>query len=320
MEDQMDVSEWQKRLEDNFSIGGVIGPYLLEVIQMEKDNEKHFISTYHGQDVLINCFQSFFIETIKSAYDLINKNGWPKGADSYGLILLHFVIMFRSYRACENLLFKGYPLDGYALLRDLKDRAIFTCAIAHNISSFSRLHGYDAKLELKTTEDLKKLKDKCMKEENRILNKIIRKDSGLPPDVLSELEKWEYLFNREVHGSKFSFSSELFRWVSEKKSPPIGPLPDMNSLGMYMNRAVEIAWMIVRLLPYLQPSENAFGEEWQKKHFILDDSFLYTQKGLAEIGKKIGDAFIFFVEQKFSFDAPFFYFEADGSERKPIVS
>jgi hypothetical protein len=222
--------------------------------------------------------------------------------------------MFRSYRACENLLFKGYPFDGYALLRDLKDRAIFMCAISHNISSFSRLYGYDAKMELKTPEDLKKLKDKCMKEENRILNKIIRKESGLPPDVLSELGKWEKLFNHEVHGSKLSFSSELHSWVSEKNPPSIGPLPNINSLGMYMNRACEIAWLILRLLPFLQPSENAFGEEWLKKYSILDDSFLYALKGLAELNKKIGNAFIFFVDQKFSFNAPFFYFEADGSK------
>jgi hypothetical protein len=310
----MDVSEWQRTLEDNFSVNGVIGPHLLEVLQMEKENEKHFISTYHGQDVLINCFQSFFIETIKSAYNLIRKNGWPKGVDGYGQVLLYFVIMFRSFRACENLLFKGYPFDGFALLRDLKDRAIFMCAIAHNISSFSRLYGYDAKLELKSPEDIKKLKDVCMKEENRIQNMIIRKESGLLPDILSELAKWERLFNHEVHGSKFSFLSELHIWISESKPPPIGPVPNLKALGMYMNRACEIAWLIVRLLPYLQPSENAFGEEWQKKHLILDDSFLYAQKGLAEIGKKIGDAFIFFVDQKFSFDAPFFYFEADGSK------
>ncbi len=83
---------------------------------------------------------------------------------------------------------------------------------------------------------------------------------------------------------------------------------------MYMNRASEIAWLLLRSLPYLQVEDNAFGDRWQEKHKILDDSFLYMQKGLSGLGKEIGDAFITLVEKKFSFDETFYYFEADGSK------
>lgn len=314
----MDVSRWQKKLEDYFTVEGVIGGHLLEVIKLEVEHEKCFIRSFHGQDVLMNSFQSFFIETIKSAYDLVQKNGWPKDSDSYSVVLLYYVIMFRSFRACEILLLKGYPLDGYALLRDLKDRVIFMAAVAHNITTFNAACGYSSKLPKITPEEWKKNKGARIKEENRLLNWMIRKESGMPSDILDELENWEQLFNEEVHGSRFSFFSELHMWLAEKRPPTTGPIPNMFSMPMYMNRACEIAWLILRLLPYLQPSENAFGEEWLKKHEILDESFLHMQKGLGEKGKKIGDVFIFFVNQKYSFKRPFYYFEADGSGEKSL--
>jgi hypothetical protein len=74
-----------------------------------------------------------------------------------------------------------------------------------------------------------------------------------------------------------------------------------------------MGWLIVRLLPYLQPAEAAFGTGWRRKLDILDDSFRYAQRGLGNVDKKISDAFITLVEQKVSFDAKFHYFEPDGS-------
>jgi hypothetical protein len=82
---------------------------------------------------------------------------------------------------------------------------------------------------------------------------------------------------------------------------------------MYMNRACEVAWLITRLFPYLQVEENAFGDKWRARHEILDDSFRHMQLGLSELGKKIGDAFIKFVDTNFAFKKPFHYFEANGT-------
>jgi len=118
-------------------------------------------------------------------------------------------------------------------------------------------------------------------------------------------------FHEEVHGANSSLFSEMGNWRGGI-TPSVVPKPNMQGLTMYMNRICEIAWLITRLLPYLQLEENAFGEEWHRKHDILDDSFRHVQESMSASGKKIGDAFIEFVDKKFSFKKPFYYFEADG--------
>ena len=307
----MDVAEWQKRLVDYFTINGMVGQNLLEIYDQEKACGEYFANTFHGQVVLIDSFQSFYIETIKNAFDWVNANGWPEDCENYSQILFYYIITFRSFRACENLLLNGYPLDGYALLRDLKDRSIFLAGIAHNITTFPALFGYEGITSI-TAEEYPEIKRRRKKEEYRVLNIMIRKGSRLPDKTITELELWEQLFNEEVHGSKFSFFTEVRDWI-EKKSLTIGPSPTESSMAMYMNRACEIGWLLVRLLPYLQIEKNAFGDSWAEKHYVLDDSFRYMQMGLSKKGKKIGDAFIKFVDEKFSFNHPFFYFEADGT-------
>ena len=123
------------------------------------------------------------------------------------------------------------------------------------------------------------------------------------------------MFHEEVHGSKFSFGAEMAKWSKEGGAPSIGPVPHELSWGNYMNRALEIGWLVVRLLPYLQPVENAFGQEWQRKHEILDDSFRFGEESLGKLRQEIGEALITFVDEKFSFTKLFYYREADGSGR-----
>jgi hypothetical protein len=306
------VAEWQKRLEDNFSVDGIIGGHLSEIFALEETCGQFFLDTFHGQSVAIDSFQSFFIETVKKTLRWVSENDWPKDSPNYPMILLYYVVMFRSFRACENLLLKGYPLDGYALLRDLKDRAIFLGAIVHNITTFQSLHGWGGTKEI-TWEEYKKIKNQRQKEELRVLGRMIRKDSGMPHGIIKELEIWEQLFNEEMHGSKFSFYNELADWIDGKSTLSIGPTPKKLSMTMYMNRVTEIAWLTVRLLPYLQPVRNAFGEEWGERQKILDESLRYMEESLGQLGKKIGEAFIYFVDQKFSFSEPFFYQEATGN-------
>lgn len=304
----MEVAEWRKRLEDNFPDN----QNLFKILKLEDDCGDYFTKTFHGQFLLIDSFQSFYIETIQITYKWIADHGWPKEARAYSLLLLLYVINFRRFRACENLLMKGYPLEGYSMQRDLKDRAIFIGAIANNITTFSNIYmRYDIKAI--NDEEWKKIKSKIKKEEYRVLGKMIRKESGLPGNVIEELANWEQLFNVEVHGSKHTFFGELGKWLSTSYIPPIGPLPDEKSMAMYMNRSVEIGWMLVRLLPYIQPVSYAFGDEWMQKQKILDDSFCTMEKKLGELGKKLADAFIYFIDKKFNYSNDFCYFEADGT-------
>ncbi len=308
----MNIAAWQKRLEENFTAYGVVGGHLLDIIRLEKEYGEYFARTYHGQLVLIDSFQSFFVETLLETQSWVAMHAWPETGPYFAPIYSFYVTIFRSYRACENLLFCGYPLDGCGLMRDLKDRALFLCALARNITTFPAIHGYSGEKPMSEDDWKTKIKGNPKSEEKRILGRMIRKKSGLPQDVLSELRFWEELFHEEVHGSKLSFFAESAGWLTGKEVFSIGPVPKEVPLGMYMNRAAEIGWLFVRLLPLLQPVENAFGHEWIERQLILDDSFRFMVTGLSKLGKKIADAFIYFVDAKFSFPRNLHYFEADG--------
>lgn len=305
----MDVSEWQARLESTFKAHGMVGGQLFDVFELEEKAGELYTNRFRGQCALIDSFQGFYIETLKTAAKWVSAHGWPKSCPDYSVVFLYYVIMFRSFRACEVLLLKGYPLDGYSLYRDLKDRSIFLAAIAHNITSFTRIFGYSGSKAKIDEAEYKISKAERKREEYRVLDLMIRKKSGLPDDIVSELDKWEQLFHEEVHGSRFSFFTELGKWARTGNLPSIGPALDVSSIAMYMNRSTEIGWMIVRLLPYLQAEENAFGTEWQKKQQVLDESFRFGQEGLSNLGKKIGAAFIAFIDHKLTFPAPFYYKE-----------
>lgn len=83
---------------------------------------------------------------------------------------------------------------------------------------------------------------------------------------------------------------------------------------MYINRSSELGWMVTRLLPYLQVTENAFGDEWRRTREILEDSFRYMVESLGNLGKRQGASFIAMMDDKFAFEQPFYYFDADGSK------
>lgn len=297
----MDVSEWQNRLERYFTINGVVGGHLLEIIDKEKKYGEFVITKFHGQRVLMDSFFSFFIETIRTANSDVKKKGWPANNPEYGPTVLLYVTLFRSFRAAENLFTRGYPLDGYALLRDIKDRSIFLGAIVNGITSLSKILGYVGNKAL-TEETYRKLKTERKKEEFRVLDLMIRKKSGLEKSVHFELQKWENLFHEEVHGSKLTYFTEGGKWLKGEMPLSIGPVPIERSYGMYMNRASEIGWLIVRLFPYLQLDPHSFGAEWAEKWYVLDDSFRIMVKGLEKVGKRIATAFTNFIDIKFPFN------------------
>lgn len=304
----MDVSDWQERLEKYFTVNGTVGGHLLDILDQEEKYGEYIITTCHGQRVLMDSFFSFFIETIRTANSIIKSKGWPSHYPIYGYTVLYYVTLFRSFRAAENLLTRGYPFDGYALLRDIKDRTIFLAGIAHEITSLVKIFG-DSGNNALTDATYKKLKNERKKGEFRVLNEMIREKSGLDSGIRCELKKWEQLFHDEVHGSKLTFFTESRQWFRGEKPLSIGPVPIEKQYGMYMNRSSEIGWLIVRLLPFLQIEPYGFGEEWAEKWNVLDDSYKIMVEGLEKKGKKIATAFIFFINTKFLFTPETCYHE-----------
>jgi len=311
----MDVSEWQKRLVDTFSTDEIVGKRLMAIIEMEKAYGLHVVNEYHGYRVLTDSFFDFYIETLHAADDWISVNGFPSDAPSYSSVFLFYVMSFRRLRAAENLFLCGYPMDGYSLLRDMKDRAICMGAIMNRLGSFSSLylgerHIDDQGKTLSRDEYIDVSKNR-EKKERAVRKQMIGEESGLTAEQIYELKRWDKLFNEEVHGSRFSYFMEGGPWLKGEKPLSLGPIPNNPSIGMYMNRSNEIGWMIFRTLPFLQLSSGAFGEEWARKWHILDESFRSAIEDLGHMNKKIAWAIIALVDQKFRLSPEEIYFETD---------
>jgi hypothetical protein len=329
----MDIDQRQKRLKENFRVNGVVGGGLRQIFAQEEACSEHFIKTFPRRCVVANSFQGFFLETVQKSREWVTVHGWPVEAPNYQPVLFYYVFTFRRFRECENLLLKGYPFEGLALLRDLKDQAILICAMAHNITTFPRLFGCAEDDVLKNKEQkssqreretgqekvpeylirFRKDRKNRKKEERCIKERILGKNSGFPEDILVELSLWEDLFNEAVHGSRQSFVVENDLWSRGFPPASIGPIPSDSAFLWYGLRASEVAWLLTRLLPFLEPSQDSFGPDWHRRYSILDDEFRYELNEFVRAGKKIGEAFIALVDEKFSFKQPFHYFEADGS-------
>jgi hypothetical protein len=107
----MDVGEWQKRLEDNFTYNGVIGGKILpSTTEQERICGAYFIQKFHGHHILADSFLDFFAVTVRSAGEGHSKHGWPDHP-YYSTCLVEFVTQFRGMRAAEVLSVNGYPLD-----------------------------------------------------------------------------------------------------------------------------------------------------------------------------------------------------------------
>lgn len=308
----MTIDEWHSRLADTFTVDGLVGGHLIEVHDRERDIRHHLVTTYRGQNALIDSFQSFYIETMNLATDLVSQHGWPVQPNSYALAFAQFLSLFRRYRACEILFYSGYPLDGYSLLRDVKDRTFILAGVAHNMTTLTQVLG-DVPLMEDMVEWRKKTTRKRKDLEQRITKHMYGDTSGFCPSIVSELRHWDNLFHEEVHGGRLSLIHEV-EFLAKGMLNRVGPSSHEQAFTIYMNRSAELGWLILRLFPYLQVTERAFGEEWYRKYTILDESFRFMVQGLTSIGKKIGEAFIALVEKKFTFSQPFHYFEADGSD------
>jgi hypothetical protein len=300
----VDVAEWQKRLTDTFSQRGVVGGALIEVLKAESAYYSFVTDKFHGHLVIMDSFGAFSIETLRLAETqyrvaYVQQN---KRYKWYSRLLIDYVMNFKRVRATENLLLCGYPTTGYALLRDLKDQTVFISGITRGDTTVERLDGLHAVRDKPITDTNMNLIHKAReREENQVLDKTIRKKSGLDPNHQAKLKKWEQMFNLEVHGSRLSYAKEALPWAQGKAPLPILPRAHEEGAVMYLNRAIEVSWLILRTYPLLQLDSASFGSEWMKKWKVLDDSFRFSVDSLENMGKPIASAIKHLLERKFDF-------------------
>jgi hypothetical protein len=257
-------------------------------------------STLHGFFALSSAFQSFYVDTLRAA----EASGDRKTATWYWPLVFMHIATFRAFRSSEILLLKGYPLIGYSLLRDVKDRSFVFSAVARNLVSLRQACGWDAppssgaygQAEHEQTVRVRK------KVDAKILNETIGTTSGFDDKMQGDLKSWNQLFHAEVHGSLLSFAVDLKTWL---KNP--GPLPIANetfhltSIAMLINRFEEAGWFILRNLAFLQPRVGAFGGEWSQKWHVLDESFRATVCERPGKAREFADRILELLEKKFPF-------------------
>ena len=213
---------------------------------------------------------------------------------------------FRNFRAAEVIKNNGYPLDGFALLRDLKDRAIHLGAVVTGAASILGLLGVveDKEPEAWTKKDLDRARKHRKAAQSHAMKVMVGSDSGLADEDREELEKWRDAFHEEVHGSLFTLMEDVRRLVVEKRLPPLGPEPHQDNwdVSWYLNRSIEVGWMLLRVFPFLQLRPRDFGQEWASKWELLDEAFRIRSEGLGDLGVPVGFAFIRFMDTKFTFN------------------
>jgi hypothetical protein len=305
----MDVAEWQKRLTDTFAEKGVVARNLASGISQEQAYKEYILKAFHGYDVLMECFFSFYLDTLSVATRQLHEEESLRSDEAYRTIHLIHVTNFKSLRAADNTFLSGYPLDAVTLLRDLKDRAVFLSAVGQGLSSIHdlcRILPEDDDENGYTEERLNAARRARMEEERRVMNLMLRSTSGFSGETLSELQRWERLFNFEVHGSWLT-RAYMAKEIKEYAGLSLWPLPEQGTAAMYMCRACEVGWMLMRTLPLLQVRAKAFGEEWSHKWIVLDKSFRYDMECFGETGKQIAYAVIELLDKKFPFNPDMFY-------------
>ena len=295
-------------LHETFDYNGILGgEFLLQTMHLEKLVGEHFVRKYHGHRLLTDAFLDFFAETLQTQLAFHLQHGWASNEPNYALTFLMYLTVFRTVRATEVLSVKGYPLQGYALQRSIKDQVFTLWAIANDTMSFGELFGWQEALTFGGTRDeaLKKMAASRMKAEHKIRSLIIGKESGLSEETQAELLGWEDMFNVETHRGLFT----LFDTLDDALKGVVGPSVEERNDAMFINRSNELNWMILRLIPCIRRKEISWGDEWTTKWDLLEESFRMMNEGFAGLGKKVPLAHLEMIDMKFKFGPDHSYIE-----------
>jgi hypothetical protein len=291
----MDVGAWQKRLADTFTTNGRFGDRVQVLLDAESEHGYIYATTFHGQMALGESYKDFRLETFELLNKVVGMQSKVTVSHHYADFVGRHTMSFRELRAAELLCHSGYPMQGYSLLRNLFEQAILMSAVMQNLTNVEAIEGIGKGL------DINRVKFERINEEKRIFGLMYGGKSGLSENTISELAKWDSLFDMEVHGNRLS-KIDTLSWLKQKE--PLAFVPKFNDLylAMFMNRINEISWMQLRTLPSLQPEPLSFGDDWTVKWKVLDETFKAAVESLGtQLGKKISPAIIELVETKFPF-------------------
>jgi hypothetical protein len=292
------LDEFEKRLEAISNDGGISYGRAYLLFDKEEAHSQTCLQ-YKGFLALTDAFKCIFLETV----ELLNSECLPKISDPlsefYALFIPRLTHSFKSLCGSERLAIKGYPYQAYTILRNTFDNLVLSSAALQGMTDFYSIEGIEDGKEFDLQSSKKLRKDT----EFEVRRMMTGSKSGLQQVTIEELVEWDALFDYEVHGARLSLA-DAKSWIQGQAPLPVLPVFQEHAFAMFMNRYCEIAWLNHRLLPLVQPAEAPLGQPWEEKWHIIDESFETMVNSLTEqLEKKIGEAFVEFVNSKFPFDA-----------------
>lgn len=300
-----ELRAWQRRLTEAFDITDGSNATLRMLSDVEARFGDYVAQNYAGHRALWASFMTFFMETLDRAARSYAAFDTAKRAPHHPTVFVDAVTHFRSFRAADALLYAGYPLDGYALLRDLKDEAVFLGALSSGSTNYRRLRGFGQDAALPERSIQTRLRKK---EESRLLHEFFSDSGGVDAILAAEARRWSDSFHREVHGSRFT-AVDVSRWFLDGNPLEFAPVPRRETIGPYVSAFPVVGWMFLRCLPFLQLPGKRFDEDWERDWRLLDTSFRWMLSTWDESRAPTGTALTSLIEVRLPFDPTIEYFE-----------
>lgn len=289
-----EIKHWQDTLISNFSYNGIVGGTMLpNTKNLERVSGDLYTKSFYGHRLIYDAFQDLLISTLLLALGTKDRKT-KEDYFYYNYFLQEINIQCLSFRACEVLAQSGYPSFSVSLQRTMLERCIAWSGCFAGFTNVKSLSGFTGEESLPPTEEqLEKAKNRRKKEEIKIRN-IVLFDSKDKNNGNESLKILVNMFDSQIHRS-------LLTAIGESKQGIGAPAFNETSYSMYMNRFIEIAWMTLRLLPFLQKEKAIFGKTWQEKWLIMDQSMEFSVNSLLLDGKEIASEFKNIIMSKFNF-------------------
>lgn len=267
------------------------------------DEEKNYgiraADKMSGYLALSDAFKCFYLETVER----LNTECRPKVttplSEFYPMFFARLNNNFETLVAAERVALHGYPHQAFTMHRNNFDNAVLTAAAMQGFTDFYSIEGVVPGQAF----DEKSMKALRKKTEFAIQDVMLGCKSGLSEETVEALNKINNTFDLEVHGSRLSLAKAA-NWFKGVAPLRIMPTFEPRAFSLHMNRYLEVAWMVCRMIPLIQPPEAPLAGDWQEKWRVLDDSFrLMCDAMTSECGKPFGAAFIEFVYSKLPFTA-----------------
>lgn len=255
------------------------------------------MAKFRGFSSLSRAAKCFFLRTVEQVNDSVRPAFTAAVNGEFLIFVEKLTYSQQSLRAAEVAALGGYPMQGYTILRNVFDTCTLVSGALQGLTDFTRLAG------IRPGEgfDPEKAKRNRKEEEFAVRRQIDGKDSSLAEATLAQLKLIDQLFDTETHSALLSHAHSL-DWLKGTGPLPVVPSYQETKAALFMNRFVEVGWLLHRILPLVQPQGYRLSDEWANDWDTIDTCYRAAVQSLTkQLGLAIGAAFCDFVDMKFPF-------------------